>query len=85
MHAECTHIQKSTVFFEMAEKKQLPDSAFWGGAELTSGGAKRRGFAEKVPKLSTLEDQQLATCDKPRKPEAKMEIRDMMTSLQPAG
>ena len=52
------------MFVETAEKKQLPDSCFLGGAELASGGAKKRGFVEKVPELSTLEDQKLATCDK---------------------
>jgi hypothetical protein len=36
----------------MAEKKQLPHFRFLGAAELTSGGARRRGFAEKVPKIS---------------------------------
>jgi hypothetical protein len=57
----------------MAEKKQLPDFFFLGGAELASSGAKGRGLAEKVPELSALEDQQLATCDRLQQPGGKME------------
>ncbi|MGD0499154.1 MAG: hypothetical protein ABSC23_12035 [Bryobacteraceae bacterium] len=51
------------LFMEMAEKKQLADFCFWGRAELVSGGAKRRRFAAKVPRPSTLENQELPTRD----------------------
>src|SRR5271157_1401684 len=52
------------VFVELDEKKQLPGFCFLGGAGLAPGGAKRRGFAEEVPKLSALEDQKLTSCDR---------------------
>src|SRR6266700_3733031 len=45
------------------KRSNFPVSVFWGGAEWASGGAKRRGFAAKVPRPSTLENQGLPTCD----------------------
>src|SRR5258708_821353 len=43
------------VFFEMAEKKQLPDFCLWGGVELASAGARKGGLAEKVTETIHLE------------------------------
>jgi hypothetical protein len=66
------------VFVEVTEKKHVPGFWFLGGAELASGGAKRRDFAEKVPKSSALGDPKLTTCDSiagDREPKWKSRIR----------
>jgi hypothetical protein len=66
------------VFVKMVEKEQLPDFWFLDEAKLASGGARRRGFAEKVPRISTLENQKLTSCDsltKNREPKWKSRLR----------
>ena len=52
------------VFFEVTEKRQLPDFCFLGRGGIDVWRSQEAGFAEKVPRTSTLEDLQLATCDR---------------------
>jgi hypothetical protein len=48
------------VFVEMHDKKQLPCFCFLGGAELATGGAKTRDFANKSTKTIDIGESRVA-------------------------